>query len=288
MRQAQRGRGVSFQPMTSRIPVILIRGGGDLASGVALRLHRAGLKVVITELPQPLVVRRLVAYASAVFHGEFTVEGTTAKLVTDVGEARGAFDAQQIPLFVDPDCDIRHAGALDVRAIVDARMTKQPPELGMDAAPMVIGLGPGFVAGENCHAVIETSRGHSLGRVIWEGTPQPNTGIPGPVDGQRSERVLRSPADGKLRVVKDIGGRVLQRERVAEVSGQPIVAPFNGVLRGLVHDGLPVHKGMKVGDVDPRNDPSHARLVSEKSLAIAGGVLEALLTQPEVRQTLWT
>jgi xanthine dehydrogenase accessory factor len=274
--------------MNNGIPVVIMRGGGDLASGVALRLYRAGIKVIITELPQPLVVRRLVAFANAVYTGTFEVEGVTSLLVDDVINAIQALSSGQIPLFIDPASDIRLDANLDVRAIIDARMLKRPPELGMDAAPLVIGLGPGFVAGENCHAVIETMRGHYLGRVIWDGPPQPNTGIPGTIASQSAERVLRAPADGTLRAVKELGSRVKSGDVIAEVDGKPIHAPFDGILRGLVYDGLDVFQGMKVGDVDPRDDPRFAWLVSEKSLAIGGGVLEALLTNPEIRQTLWS
>ncbi len=269
------------------IPVIILRGGGDLASGVALRLHHAGLNVVITELSQPLVVRRLVAFASAIYENEFVVEEIQARLASSGDEITQILADNQIPALVDQHCEVRHAPGLDVRAIVDARMTKRPPDLGIDAAPLVIGLGPGFTAGQNCHAVIETMRGHFLGRVIWEGVVQPNTGIPGSVIGHTSERVLRAPSDGTLRVVKDIGSRVRQDEVIAVVNGQTIQAPFDGILRGLVYDGLPVHQGMKVGDVDPRGNPDYARLVSEKSLAIGGGVLEALLSRPEIRVSLW-
>ncbi|MBL6982856.1 MAG: EF2563 family selenium-dependent molybdenum hydroxylase system protein [Anaerolineales bacterium] len=274
--------------MKKRLPVIILRGGGDLASGVAIRLRRAGLNVVITELSQPLVVRRLVAFASAVYENSIDVEGVTAKLVSNAENALRVLQADGIPVLVDPDCEVRFAEELNVCAIVDARMTKRPPYLGTDAADMMIGLGPGFVAGENCHAVIETMRGHYLGRVIWDGAPQPNTGAPGSVAGHKSERVLRAPIDGILRIAKKIGNHVLSQEKIAEVDGQPILAPFDGVLRGLLHDGLTVKEGMKVGDVDARGDPQYARLVSEKSLAIAGGVLEALLTRPEIRNSLWS
>jgi len=274
--------------MEKMIPVTVLRGGGDLATGVAIRLKRAGLKVVITELPQPLVVRRLVAFASAVYEGDINVEGVTARLVSDAGEAFRVLQADEIPVLVDPGCEVRFAEEFDVRAIVDARMTKRPQDLEREAADLVIGLGPGFVAGENCHAVIETNRGHYLGRVIWDGAPQPNTGTPGTVAGHKSERVLRSPGDGILRIAKEIGSRVVRDDVIAEVDGQPILAPFDGILRGLLHDGLRVHAGMKVGDVDPRGNVEYARLVSEKSLAIAGGVLEALLTRPEIRRSLWS
>jgi xanthine dehydrogenase accessory factor len=167
-------------------------------------------------------------------------------------------------------------------------MTKHPPDLGIDVAPLVIGLGPGFVAGENCHAAIETNRGHFLGRVIWEGAPQADTGIPGAVAHHQNDRVLRAPTDGIFKTQVEIGSRVHKGKVVAVVKDQVITAPFGGVLRGLLHDGLPVRRGLKVGDIDPRDDVRLASLVSEKSLAIGGGVLEALLTLPEIRERLWS
>jgi xanthine dehydrogenase accessory factor len=274
--------------MTSEHPVILMRGGGDLASGVALRLHRVGLKLVITELAQPLTVRRLVSFSSAVFEKQVAVEGVVAQLVDFVDEALRVLQRDQIPVLVDPDCEVRLAPELDLLAIIDARMTKKPPDLGMEAAPLVIGLGPGFNAGVNCHAVIETNRGHTLGRVIWDGEPQADTGLPGKVSTFRAERVLRAPVEGVIQDGLELGLRVSRDQIIATVAGRPVQAPFDGILRGLLHDGLPVHQGMKIGDVDPRDDPSYARLVSEKSLAIGGGVLEALLSQPEMRQALWS
>jgi xanthine dehydrogenase accessory factor len=274
--------------MTSKQPVILMRGGGDLASGVALRLHRVGLKLVITELAQPLTVRRLVSFSSAVFDKRVNVEGVVAQLVDSVDEALRVLQRGQIPVLVDPDGEVRLAPELDLLAIIDARMTKKPPDLGMDAAPLVIGLGPGFNAGVNCHAVIETNRGHALGRVIWDGEPQADTGLPGKVATFRAERVLRAPVDGVIQDGLELGLRVSRDQVIATVEGQPVQSPFDGILRGLLHDGLRVHQGMKIGDVDPRDDPSYARLVSEKSLAIGGGVLEALLSQPELRQALWS
>jgi xanthine dehydrogenase accessory factor len=166
-------------------------------------------------------------------------------------------------------------------------MTKRPPDLGIDLAPFVIGLGPGFVAGRNCRAAIETNRGHFLGRVIWEGSPETDTGIPGAVRQFQNDRVLRAPSDGFFSTQVEIGERVQKGQLIAIVEGQKVVAPFDGILRGLLHDGLPVQQGLKVGDIDPRDDPRIASLVSEKSLAIAGGVLEALLAKPEIRDRLW-
>jgi len=274
--------------MAIKKPIVLMRGGGDLASGVALRLHRIGINLIITELAQPMAVRRLVSFSNAVFEGQVDVEGVTAVCVDTLGDAQAALGQNQIPVIVDPTCEILQKALFDIRALIDARMTKKAPDLGMDAAPFVIGLGPGFVAGENCQAVIETNRGHSLGRVIWEGAPEKDTGIPGKVSTFRAERVLRAPIDGVIAAKKTLGEHVTAGELIAQVNGEPILAPFGGVLRGLLHDGILVHRGMKVGDVDPRDDPSYAWLVSQKSFAIAGGVLEALLSQPEMRQSLWS
>ncbi len=271
-----------------RLPVVLLRGGGDLASGVALRLHRAGIRVVITELPQPLAVRRSVAFSEAVYQGQVTIEGVTGCLVKSPLGLMETLNTGAIPVYVDPQGQVRFDPGLEVVALVDGRMTKRPPDLGMDAAPMVIGLGPGFIAGTNCHAAIETHRGHYLGRVIWDGAPQADTGIPGRVGDYQHERVLRAPADGALRVKAAIGDLVVKGARLARVGDNAITAPFDGVLRGLLPDGITVRAGMKVGDLDPRGDPCVTRTVSEKSLAIGGGVLEALLTRPEIRERLWS
>lgn len=272
--------------------IIYLRGGGDLASGVAVRLHRAGLRVVIAELPQPLVVRRLVSFANAVFSGQTRVEEIQAVRVPDVSETLAALDKRIIPVIVDPQA--RLLGSLRAAlapgaplVLVDARMTKRAPELGIDSAELVIGLGPGFVAGLNCHAAIETNRGHSMGRVIWEGPPQADTGVPESVVRHSAERVLRAPADGLLEAHAQIGEHLEPGQLVAEVAGQPVKAPFRGVLRGLVYPGMPVLKGLKIGDVDPRDDPQHCRLVSDKSLAIGGSVLEAILSRPALRPHLW-
>lgn len=265
--------------------LILIRGGGDIASGVALRLHRAGLCLVITELPQPLVVRRLVSFAEAVYQGQAVVEGVVAQQVEDLDRLSAVLERRQIPVLVDPQAGV--LGMLLFDILVDARMTKQQPELGMQAASLVIGLGPGFVAARDCHAVIETQRGHDLGRVIWQGAPAGDTRIPESVAGHSAERVLRAPANGQLLTHAAIGDHLEPGQLVAEVAGQPVCAPFGGVLRGLLHPGLQVWRGLKIGDVDPRNDPLFCSQVSDKSLAIGGGVLEAILSRSDLRCRLW-
>jgi len=272
--------------------MILIRGGGDLASGVALRLYRAGLRLLITELPQPLVVRRMVSFAEAVYSGQANVEGVRARLVRNFKQALEVIEMGDVPVLVDPGAQALHAFQSNgtgphLEVLIDARMTKRPPEIEMDAAPLFIGLGPGFVAGENCHAVIETNRGHLLGRVIWQGAPESDTGVPESVAQHRSDRVLRSPAAGALQALAEIGEHLLPGQVVATVNGQKVLAPFQGVLRGIVHSGLNVQPGAKIGDVDPRDDPRYCTLVSDKSLAVGGGVLEAILSRPEMRNLLW-
>jgi xanthine dehydrogenase accessory factor len=265
--------------------IILIRGGGDLASGVAMRLHRAGIRVLITELPEPLVIRRLASFAQAVYAREYTLEDITARRAVDWEDLHHVWEAGQIPVLVDPRAEAI-AKAMPV-VVVDARMTKKPSDLGIDSAPLVIGLGPGFSAGENCHAVVETMRGHFLGRVIWNGPAQPNTGVPGMINGHQMDRVLRAPTDGILKAQAAIGDQLASGQIVATVAGEPVRAAFKGVLRGLIQPGLQVKKGLKVGDVDPRADPSHCTTVSDKALAIGGGVLEAVLTRPGIRSKLW-
>ncbi len=257
--------------------MILLRGGGDLASGVALRLHRVGLPVVIIELPQPLAVRRTVSFAEAVYAGACTVEGVTARLVSP-DQLQVALEAGNIPVLVDPSASVlANAFVTSPRktVVVDARLTKQPPE-PLPVRPLLhIGLGPGFAAGENCDAVIETRRSHTLGRVFWSGAPQSDSGQP---EGD-PRRVLRAPEEGIVTGRAQIGDVVEEGETVAVISDQySVISPFRGVVRGLIHDGLHVPKGMKIGDVDPRGDPSACYLVSDKALAVGGGVLEAILS----------
>jgi xanthine dehydrogenase accessory factor len=264
---------------------VLIRGGGDLATGVALRLHRSGIRVAILELEHPLMVRRTVAFAEAVYAGTVTVEGVTARRVQKVIVAPAVAAEGEIPVLVDPK--LTSLPALAPIAMIDARMTKRAPETSMETAPLVIGLGPGCEAGVNCHAVIETMRGHNLGRVVWQGSALADTGVPGTIASQNLDRVLRAPADGRVESGFQIGDRIKTGQVIALVAGQPITAAFDGVLRGLVHPSLEVKKGMKIGDVDPRNDPSYIHRVSDKSLSIGGGALEALLARPEIRAHLW-
>ncbi len=256
-------------------PLILIRGGGDLASGVALRLHRIGFQVAILELDKPLAVRRAVSFSEAVYEGTQIVEGVTARLVS-ADQFQVALEAGEIPLLIDPQVNALNNQFLTSPAstfVIDARLTKTEPQPLPNRVALHIGLGPGFSAGVNCHAVVETMRGHTLGRVYWEGQTEPDSRQP---DGD-ARRVLRSPADGTLQALKAIGDFCKEGETIATVNDAPIVSPFDGILRGLIHPKAPIVAGMKIGDVDSRNDPSLIHFVSDKALAVAGGVIEAVL-----------
>jgi xanthine dehydrogenase accessory factor len=270
--------------MTRSAPLVVIRGGGDLATGVAARLVRSGFSVAITELRQPQVIRRTVALAEAVYRGEADVEDLTARRVGSPARALDEIARGVIPVLIDPEAE----SLSDLRpvALVDARMRKRPNELGRRAAALVIGLGPGFIAGGDCHAVIETKRGHRLGRVIWEGQAEADTHSPGEVGGQAARRVLRAPADGHLEPREEIGARLAEGQLIAEIAGYEVRAPFAGVLRGLIHTEVSVSVGMKIGDVDPRNEAAYCWEISDKALAIGGGVLEALLSRRDIRRSL--
>jgi len=270
----------------NRPALILVRGGGDLATGVALRLHRAGMKLAITELAQPLTVRRSVSFAEAVYKGQHTVEGVTTRLV-EQDQLWAVLEADEIPILIDPDADILSSQQFLV--VVDGRLTKQTPAPLPSEPALHIGLGPGFHAGKNCHAVIETRRSHTLGRVYWSGTTQPDSGLP---EGD-PRRVLRASSDGVVIGLKQIGDHCEAGETVANIevdkdTSIQIRSPFAGVLRGMIQDGVKVTKGLKIGDIDPRNDPSVCFLVSDKALAIGGSVLEAILSSGEIRKQLWT
>jgi xanthine dehydrogenase accessory factor len=255
--------------------LILVRGAGDLGTGVAYRLHRAGFTVMVTDLAQPTCVRRAVSFAEAMYAGRVTVEGVTAVRVDDPMLGMAHTVMGDIPLVVD---DASVVQRMQPPIVVDARLAKRNLGTRQHDAKLVIGLGPGFTAGVDCHAVVETNRGHDLGRVYWEGSAEPDTGLPEPVRGLAGERVLRAPATGTLTGRAQIGDAVKAGDVVADVAGEPITATFDGVLRGLVHDGLAVTAGMKVGDLDPRGLRENCFTISDKARAIGGGVLEAVMT----------
>jgi xanthine dehydrogenase accessory factor len=255
--------------------LIGVKGAGDLATGVIHRLRRVGFPVIATELPQPTVIRRTVAFAEAIYAGRVTVEGITGVCVADGAAADAVLNHGEVPVLVDPDAALLLG--FQPLALVDAILAKHNTGTRLDDAPVVIALGPGFTAGQDVHAVIETNRGHNLGRVYSSGQAEPDTGVPGAIGGYTGERLLRAPRAGVFRGHFAIGDMVRAGEVVADVDGEPVISAIAGVLRGLLHDGLPVTPGMKVGDVDPRARREHCFTISDKSRAVAGGVLEALL-----------
>ena len=255
---------------------VLIKGAGDLASGTALRLWHAGYDVLMTDLPGPTSIRRTVCFSEAIRLGEARVEEITARIAGSASEAISLLGEGILPVLADPETTCLGAVAPD--ALVDAILAKRNTGTRRDDAPVVIALGPGFTAGEDCDCVIETNRGHTLGRVIRSGQALPNTGVPGEIGGYSAERIIRAPKDGIFRPACAIGDVVEKGQKVAEVDGEPVPALIGGVLRGILPDGAPVFAGMKSGDVDPRCRIGNCFTVSDKSLSIGGGVLEALLS----------
>jgi xanthine dehydrogenase accessory factor len=253
---------------------VLIRGGGEMASGIALRLHHCHLKVLITEVAVPTAVRRTVAFAEAIYDGSQTIEGVKSIKICSVQEAEDVWQRASIPILVDPAARIRET--LTPNVLVDAIMAKKCTDTTISHAPLVIGIGPGFLAGSNVHAVVESNRGYDLGRVIWDGAAEPYTGVPAAVAGHAEDRVLRMPTSGRFKALRQIGDVVKKGEAVAEVDGVPIRAQIHGVIRGMLRNGIEVQQGVKAGDIDPRIERGYCYSVSDKARAIGGGVLEAI------------
>lgn len=254
--------------------LVLIKGAGDLASGVAVRLHRCGFRLAMTEIPKPLMVRRTVSFGEAVYEGTVQVEGIQAVRVEDSQQALQTIAGGKIPILVDLQAVCRNE--LHPAVVVDAIMAKINVGTQITDAPLVVAIGPGFSAGVDCHAVVETNRGHHLGRVIYTGSAEPDTGQPGEIGGKSTERLLRAPITGVVEPLAVIGDRVEEGQIVARVGDEMVRARTSGVLRGMIRSGVQVNAGTKIGDVDPRAEKSHCYEVSDKSLAIAGGVLEAI------------
>ena len=255
--------------------LVLIKGAGDLATGTAVRLYRAGIPVVMTEVAQPTAVRRTVAFSQCMYDGAAQVEGISARRAEDAGAARRALERGEVPVLCDPEAAILMELPFD--GVVDAILAKKNLGTHMDMAPAVIAVGPGFTAGVDCHAAVETMRGHTLGRVLYTGSPIPNTGVPGNIGGYTVERVLRAPASGVFKPCLEIGAMVKAGDVAAMVGDTPMLCTIDGCLRGLLQDGIEVYEGMKCGDIDPRCKPDHCLCASDKALAVGGGVLEALL-----------
>lgn len=256
---------------------IWIRGAGDLATGIALRLYRSGFDIIMSDIPVPTTVRRTVAFSTAVYTGEAQVEGITGKLCENISMIDTVIESGCIPVIVDPSGEIMKEYKPDI--IVDAIIAKTNIGTKITDADIVIGVGPGFEAGVDCHAVVETKRGHNLGRVIWSGSAYPNTGVPGNIGGYTVERIIRATADGVFSAKVNIGDFVKAGDLLAYCDETPVYANIDGIVRGLLQDGVKVKKGMKSGDVDPRAEREYCFSVSDKASAIGGGVLEAILSK---------
>ena len=253
--------------------LVVVRGAGDLATGVIIRLVNAGFRVIALETARPSAIRRTVSLCEAMYDGEARVEGVRA---VRCASAPGSWaPGDPVAILDDPGC-LSLAG-LRPAALVDAIIAKRNLGTRMDQAPVVVALGPGFEAGRDAHAVVETNRGHDLGRVLLSGSAEPNTGVPGLIAGHGRERVLHAPRAGRVELLCAIGDQVVAGAPMLSIQGDVVAAPIGGVVRGLIRPGFDAPAGMKVADVDPRCEPAHCRSVSDKARAIAGGVLEALL-----------
>ena len=256
---------------------VIVKGAGDLATAIGHKLFRCGFSVIMTEVPQPNCVRRQVSFANAVYEKQWTVEGVTAESVTSPEEIIQVMEKGRIPIIIDPTCKIQER--MNAPYLVDAILAKKNIGTKKTDAAVVIGLGPGFTAGVDVDMVIETNRGHNLGRIYFEGSAEVDTGIPGNIGGYTNERVLRAPKEGFIRHVKNIGDLVRRSEVISFVGTQPIRSEIDGIIRGLIYEGLFVKIGMKIGDVDPRGNLEYVDKISDKARNIAGGVLEAILME---------
>jgi len=257
-------------------PFILIRGAGEMASAVAWRLHRANLhRICMLELANPLAVRRAVSFCTAFEDGSHSVEGVTARSARQTADIEAAWQDQNIAVVLTTDWQKIADFQPDV--LIDATLAKRNLGTAIDQAALVIALGPGFEAGTDCHLVIETNRGHNLGRIIESGSAAPNTGVPGGIGGYTAERVLRAPAAGAFETDLDIGAMVQAGDVIGVVAGQKVTAEIDGVLRGLIRNGTEVGSGLKIGDIDPRGETVYCTTISDKARALSGSVLEAIM-----------
>lgn len=258
-------------------PRVIVRGAGDLATAILQKLHRSGFSVLALETPHPLAIRRTVALCEAVYTGSMTVEDITAERVSSLSEVERMHEKGHIPILVDPEGE--SIGLWKPFAVVDATVSKRNIGMRRDLAPCTISIGPGCEAGRDVDIVIETQRGHHLGRLIFSGCAEPNTGIPGIIGGKGAERVYHTPCAGIFSSDREIGDILREGEVFAEVDGVPIEAKISGCLRGLLRPGTHVRAGWKCADIDPRGEIAYAATISEKGRAIAGGVLEAIMIE---------
>ncbi len=254
---------------------ILMRGGGDLASAVIHKLKNAGFPVIVCDLPQPSCVRRTVSYCNAIYEGDWEIEGVTSRHIGSLSEIGPTLEEGLVPFLTIPDRLVLDFVKPDV--FIDATLSKRTPDYDLSWAPLVIGLGPAIEAGKHAHVVVETQRGHYLGRLIRQGEALPNTGVPGTIAGVDRDRVLRAPKAGLAKNLRRIGDQVKAGDVILTVDGEAVTSRIPGVVRGLIAPGFPVKEGQKIGDIDPRAEPDYIHTISDKGRTIAGGVLEAIL-----------
>lgn len=255
--------------------MILIKGAGDLATGIAYRLKKSGFDIVMTEIHKPTTVRRTVAFSQAVFDNEIVIEGIKGVKVNNINEIYEEIREGNIPIIIDENAEVIKELRPDV--VVDAIIAKKNLGTSIEDAPIVIGVGPGFEAKVDCHLVVETKRGHYLGKVIEEGSAIPNTGVPGNIGGYTKERIIRASSNGKIKPVVAIGDFVKKGDIVAYIDGVEVLSEIDGIVRGILQEGIEVFKGMKSGDIDPRCEKDHCFTISDKARSIGGGVLEAIM-----------
>lgn len=253
-------------------PFIIIRGGGDLATGVIQKFYRSGFHILVLELPEPTAIRRTVALSEAIYDGHAAVEDMLCRKIETLAEAEACYAEGIIPMMVDPKGQTIKTKR--PHAVIDATIAKRNLGTCIHDAPITIGLGPGFYAGRDVHAVIETMRGHSLGQLVLEGSAMPDTGIPGEISGKSAQRVLHAPIGGKIKHMASIGDIVMEGEDIFAISGHRVTAPFTGRIRGLIRNGMTVRAGMKISDIDPRLDVNW-NTISDKARCLGGAALEA-------------
>ncbi len=257
--------------------IVLIRSGGDISSGIIERLHKCGFKVVVLETGNPSSIRREVCFGEAVYRKRMTIDGLTSVLVDNIEEMEETLERREIPVLIDEEG--KYINILKPFVLIDAILAKRNLGTHIDMAPITIGIGPGFFAGKDVHAVIETKRGHHLGKVIYNGEAIKNSGIPGNIGGFTKERVLHSEWEGNIRNISKIGDTVKKGQIIALINGNKVLATIDGLLRGIIKDGYFVTKGFKIADIDPRMDEyKNCFTISDKARSIGGGALEAILT----------
>lgn len=263
--------------------IAVVRGGGDIASGIIQKLHRTGFRVLVLEIANPTSIRRAVCFSEAIFSGKTTLENTVAVFAKNEAEINKAWAEDNVPVVIDPNGD--YIKIFKPIIVVDAIIAKKNTGMNKNQAPVTVAVGPGFVAGKDADVVIESNRGHNLGRLIFDGMAEPNTKIPGKIEGFTRERVLNSPCEGIFKTQHNIGDIVKKGQVIATVNDESVLSKIDGLLRGILRNNTYVTANFKVGDVDPRIDQlSNCYTISDKARAIGGAVLEAVLIEKAIKK----